>query len=160
LGNFAVPLLILPAKTLPFSPLRKSLISFSFRSAKFHVYNLPGNFFHPRAPYTYPPIAAVCNGTEADFFQYLSPSLHAPSLHAPRQTIPSPLLIHIHGQIDGQIDGNIPPFHSRLIHASNPNPVLSEVPRANRCGAMSAAPPEFASACRLLPRTGKPNNEN
>lgn len=52
------------------------------------------------------------------------------------------LLIH------GQIDSNIPVRHSRRIHAHNPGTVLWEVPRADHCGAISAAPQEFAQ--RLL----------
>lgn len=47
------------------------------------------------------------------------------------------LLIH------GQIDSNIPLRHSRLIHAHNPNTVLWEVPGADHCGAISAAPQQF-----------------
>jgi pimeloyl-ACP methyl ester carboxylesterase len=47
------------------------------------------------------------------------------------------LLIH------GQIDGNIPPRHSRAIHARAPQTVLWEVPGADHCGAMAAAPDEF-----------------
>jgi pimeloyl-ACP methyl ester carboxylesterase len=51
-------------------------------------------------------------------------------------TIPV-LLIH------GQVDSNIPVRHSRLIHARNPNTQLWEVPAADHCGAISAAPQEF-----------------
>lgn len=51
-------------------------------------------------------------------------------------TIPV-LLIH------GQIDSNIPVRHSRLIHARNPNTQTWEVPDADHCGAISAAPQEF-----------------
>ncbi len=51
-------------------------------------------------------------------------------------TIPV-LLIH------GQIDGNIPVRHSRLIHARAPNAQLWEVPGADHCGAVSTAPQEF-----------------
>jgi pimeloyl-ACP methyl ester carboxylesterase len=47
------------------------------------------------------------------------------------------LLIH------GQIDGNIPVRHSRAIHARAPRTVLWEVPGADHCGAMAAAPAEF-----------------
>jgi len=47
------------------------------------------------------------------------------------------LLIH------GQIDGNIPVRHSRAIHGAAPQTVLWEVPGADHCGAMSAAPQEF-----------------
>ena len=47
------------------------------------------------------------------------------------------LLIH------GQIDSNIPVRHSRAIHARNPNTELWEVPEADHCGAISAAPQEF-----------------
>jgi uncharacterized protein len=52
------------------------------------------------------------------------------------------LLIH------GQSDSNIPLRHSRLIHARDPHAVLWEVPHADHCRAMSAAPPEFKQ--RLL----------
>ena len=48
------------------------------------------------------------------------------------------LLIH------GQIDGNIPVRHSRAIHYRAPRTVLWEVPGADHCGAMAAAPDEFA----------------
>ncbi len=51
-------------------------------------------------------------------------------------TIPV-LLIH------GQVDSNIPVRHSRIIHARNPNTQLWEVPAADHCGAISAAPQEF-----------------
>jgi pimeloyl-ACP methyl ester carboxylesterase len=47
------------------------------------------------------------------------------------------LLIH------GQIDGNIPVHHSREIHAFNQNTQLWEVPNADHCGAVNAAPHEF-----------------
>ncbi len=47
------------------------------------------------------------------------------------------LLIH------GKIDSNIPVRHSRLILASHPRTVLWEVPGADHCGALSAAPQEF-----------------
>lgn len=47
------------------------------------------------------------------------------------------LLIH------GQVDGNIPVRHSRLIHVRNPNARLWEVPGADHCGAISTAPQEF-----------------
>ena len=47
------------------------------------------------------------------------------------------LLIH------GQIDNNIPIRHSRLIRARNRNVILWEVPNADHCGAISAAPQEF-----------------
>ena len=47
------------------------------------------------------------------------------------------LLIH------GQVDGNIPVRHSRSIHAVAPQSVLWEVPDADHCGAMAAAPREF-----------------
>jgi pimeloyl-ACP methyl ester carboxylesterase len=45
--------------------------------------------------------------------------------------------------IHGQIDSNIPLRHSRRIHARNPRAVLWEVPNADHCGAISAAPQEF-----------------
>jgi len=47
------------------------------------------------------------------------------------------LLIH------GQADSNIPVRHSRRIHARNLNTQLWEVPGADHCGAISAAPQEF-----------------
>ncbi len=47
------------------------------------------------------------------------------------------LLIH------GQVDGNIPVRHSRAIHARAPRTVLWEVPGADHCGAIAAAPQEF-----------------
>lgn len=47
------------------------------------------------------------------------------------------LLIH------GQIDENIPVRHSRAIHAAAPRTVLWEVPGADHCGAIAAAPDEF-----------------
>jgi hypothetical protein len=47
------------------------------------------------------------------------------------------LLIH------GQIDSNIPVRHSEAIHAGNPKTQLWEVPAADHCGAISAAPEEF-----------------
>jgi len=47
------------------------------------------------------------------------------------------LLIH------GQIDSNIPIRHSRRIVAHNPTLTLWEVPNADHCGAISAAPREF-----------------
>jgi uncharacterized protein len=50
--------------------------------------------------------------------------------------------------IHGQIDSNIPVRHSLQIHADNPNTVLWEVPHADHCGAISAAPQEFEQ--RLL----------
>jgi len=50
--------------------------------------------------------------------------------------------------IHGQMDSNIPIRHSRQIHAMNPNTTLWEVPNADHCGAISAAPQEFEQ--RLL----------
>jgi len=47
------------------------------------------------------------------------------------------LLIH------GQVDSNIPLRHSRLIQARSPKTPLWEVPSADHCGAISAAPREF-----------------
>jgi hypothetical protein len=47
------------------------------------------------------------------------------------------LLIH------GQIDSKIPIRHSRQIHANAPPTVFWEVPNADHCGAISAAPQEF-----------------
>jgi hypothetical protein len=52
------------------------------------------------------------------------------------------LLIH------GQIDGNIPLRHARNIQLGNPRIALWEVPDADHCGAISAAPEEFSR--RLL----------
>ena len=52
------------------------------------------------------------------------------------------LLIH------GQHDSNIPVRHSRRIKLRNPGVVLWEVPNADHCGAISAAPREFEQ--RLL----------
>ena len=51
---------------------------------------------------------------------------------------PVPILL-----IHGRIDSNIPIRHSRQIHANAPNTVLWEVPNADHCGAISAAPQEF-----------------
>jgi pimeloyl-ACP methyl ester carboxylesterase len=45
--------------------------------------------------------------------------------------------------IHGQVDGNIPVRHSRLIHERNSKTVLWEVPEADHCGAISTAPQEF-----------------
>ncbi len=45
--------------------------------------------------------------------------------------------------IHGKIDGNIPPRHSRRIQARNQDVVLWDVPNADHCGAVSAAPAEF-----------------
>ena len=45
--------------------------------------------------------------------------------------------------IHGQIDGNIPVRHSRLIHTAAPATQLWEVPRADHCGAISSAPKDF-----------------
>jgi uncharacterized protein len=45
--------------------------------------------------------------------------------------------------IHGQIDGNIPVRHSRAIHRAAPQTAPWEVPSADHCGAMSAAPQEF-----------------
>jgi pimeloyl-ACP methyl ester carboxylesterase len=50
--------------------------------------------------------------------------------------------------IHGQIDGNIPPRHSRRIQARKPKVLLWKVPNADHCGAISAAPEEFEQ--RLL----------
>lgn len=47
------------------------------------------------------------------------------------------LLIH------GQVDGNIPVRHSQAIHGVAPHTVLWEVPGADHCGAIAAAPREF-----------------
>lgn len=61
----------------------------------------------------------------------VSPEAAVASSHVPV------LLIH------GQNDGNIPVRHSRAIHARAPQTVLWEVPGADHCGAMAAAPDEF-----------------
>ncbi|MFY9561575.1 MAG: hypothetical protein WAQ52_15180 [Terriglobales bacterium] len=45
--------------------------------------------------------------------------------------------------IHGQVDSNIPLRHSRRIKSLVPAAVLWEVPRADHCGAISAAPEEF-----------------
>ena len=45
--------------------------------------------------------------------------------------------------IHGQIDSNIPPRHARQIEARNLQGILWEVPNADHCGAISAAPKEF-----------------
>ena len=45
--------------------------------------------------------------------------------------------------IHGQIDSNIPLRHSRQIQSRNSQTVLWEVPNADHCGALSAAPQEF-----------------
>ena len=47
------------------------------------------------------------------------------------------LLIH------GQNDSNIPVRHSRRIAARNPTVSVWEVPNADHCGAVNAAPQEF-----------------
>src|SRR5579859_5967935 len=49
------------------------------------------------------------------------------------------LLIH------GQVDSNIPVRHSIRIHTRDPRTVFWEVPAADHCGALSAAPQEFES---------------
>jgi dipeptidyl aminopeptidase/acylaminoacyl peptidase len=45
--------------------------------------------------------------------------------------------------IHGEIDSNIPVRHSRQIQTRNPKVILWEVPNADHCGAISAAPQEF-----------------
>jgi len=50
--------------------------------------------------------------------------------------------------IHGQIDSNIPLRHSLIIRARNSRAVLWEVPNADHCGAINAAPQEFQQ--RLL----------
>jgi uncharacterized protein len=47
--------------------------------------------------------------------------------------------------IHGQVDSNILVRHSRAIHAMAPQTVLWEVPGADHCGAIAAAPQEFES---------------
>jgi pimeloyl-ACP methyl ester carboxylesterase len=59
--------------------------------------------------------------------------------------------------IHGHIDSNISPRHSRRIQARNPNTVLWEVPNADHCGAISAAPKEFEQ--RLLAWFSTPHVE-
>lgn len=49
--------------------------------------------------------------------------------------------------IHGQIDSNIPPRHSLQIQSRNRNVVLWQVPNADHCGAISAAPRNSSSAC-------------
>jgi len=61
----------------------------------------------------------------------VSPEAAASSTHIPI------LLIH------GFQDSNIPVRHGRRIAARNPRVVLWEVPNADHCGALSAAPREF-----------------
>jgi hypothetical protein len=48
------------------------------------------------------------------------------------------LLIH------GKVDSNIPVRHSRFVAARNSSILLWEVPNADHCGAMAAAPDEFS----------------
>lgn len=45
--------------------------------------------------------------------------------------------------IHGQQDGNIPTRHSQMIAARNPSVVVWEVPGADHCGAVGAAPRQF-----------------
>ncbi len=68
--------------------------------------------------------------------EQVSPELAVAATHVPV------LLIH------GRIDSNIPVRHSRRIHALDPETVLWEVPGADHCGAIAAAPREFQD--RLL----------
>ncbi len=63
--------------------------------------------------------------------QQASPELSLKSTHLPV------LLIH------GQIDSNIPLRHSRRLLASDKNATLWQVPNADHCGAIAAAPQEF-----------------
>jgi uncharacterized protein len=60
----------------------------------------------------------------------------SPEASAAASNIPI-LLIH------GQVDSNIPLRHSLAIHALAPQTQLWEVPGADHCGALSAAPQEF-----------------
>ncbi len=65
------------------------------------------------------------------------------------------LLIH------GQIDSNIPIRHSRQIHDVNPSIALWEVPNADHCGAISAAPQEFEQrVLKWFSLTMQPRSEN
>lgn len=57
------------------------------------------------------------------------------------------LLIH------GQVDSNIPVRHSRQIKAAAPGATLWEVPGADHCGAISAAPTEFVARVLTLFQT-------
>lgn len=68
--------------------------------------------------------------------EQVSPEAAVASTHIPV------LLIH------GQIDSNIPLRHSLRIHALAPRSALWEVPGADHCGAIAAAPREFED--RLL----------
>jgi len=63
--------------------------------------------------------------------QKISPEISVARTHVPI------LLIH------GQIDSNIPVRHSRLIHERDPETMLWEIPGADHCGGLSAAPEEF-----------------
>jgi pimeloyl-ACP methyl ester carboxylesterase len=45
--------------------------------------------------------------------------------------------------IHGQVDSNIPPRHAQEIQARNPKAILWQVPNADHCGAINAAPKEF-----------------
>lgn len=58
------------------------------------------------------------------------------------------LLIH------GKVDRNIPVRHSELIVEKDPKTVLWEVPGADHCGAIAAAPQQFAE--RVLEWFGRP----
>jgi len=60
--------------------------------------------------------------------------------------------------IHGQIDRNIPARHSRRIQSRNPKAVLWEVPNADHCGAISAAPKEFGQRV-LAGFSAKPPSE-
>ena len=71
----------------------------------------------------------------------VSPERTVASSHVPA------LLIH------GQVDSNIPVRHSRRIHVLAPRTVLWEVPGADHCGAIAAAPSEFQH--RLLAWIGE-----
>src|ERR1700758_4343778 len=72
--------------------------------------------------------------------EQVSPEAAVASTHVPV------LLIH------GEIDRNIPLRHSRRIHALAPQAMLWEVPGADHCGAIAAAPREFQD--RLLDQFG------
>ena len=63
--------------------------------------------------------------------QNISPENSAASTQVPI------LLIH------GEVDSNIPLRHSQIIHAHAPQTRLWQVPAADHCGALSAAPQEF-----------------
>jgi uncharacterized protein len=59
---------------------------------------------------------------------------------------PEEAVMHSHVPVmlvHGEIDSNIPVWHSRAIHALAPQTVLWTVPGADHCGAIAVAPKEF-----------------